>query len=133
MLHHKIIKHVSNSIGAISCPINDEDLILYTLSGRPNYYAAFKTSIRTRSSPLTMEELHVLLSCEELHLANAEQSVMDYTATALLTSKDNPLNSSSDNNKGQGRGLVGYNNKPLGSLIPVIPIIFANCISHYMV
>lgn len=133
MLHDRIIKHISNSLGAISYPIDDEDLILYTLNGLPNDYAPFKTSIRTRSSPLTIEELHVLLSCDKLHLANAQQSVMDYTATALLTSKDNPLNSSGNNKKGRGRGLLWYNNNPLGSLIPAFQIIFANCTSHYMV
>lgn len=137
MLHHKIhiykTKHFSNSLIAISCPIDDEVLILYTLNGLPTDYAAFKTSIQTRSSPLAIEERHLLLSCEELHLANAQQSVIDYIATMLLTSKDNPLNSSSKNNKGRGRGLDGYNNNPLGSLIHVIPIMFAYCISHYII
>lgn len=49
----------------------------------------FKTSLRTWSDPIIIEELHVLLLCEEMSLERVHQSQSDYTATALLSSKGN--------------------------------------------
>lgn len=71
------IKHVSDSPVAVCCPVDDEDLIIHTLNGLPSEYGPFKTSIRTCSSRITIEELHVLLLCEELNRDTPHQSVSD--------------------------------------------------------
>lgn len=62
------IKHISDSLATVLCPVDTEDLIIYTLNGLPLKYGPFKTSIRTRSAPLAIEELHVLLLCEKFNL-----------------------------------------------------------------
>lgn len=73
---------------------------------------SFKTSIRTRS-PLTVEELHVLLLCEELSIENSQQSVADYSTTALLASEDSGKTSTS--NRASGNNSAGiYNNRGKG-------------------
>lgn len=41
------IKHLSDILAAVSCPVDDEDLIIHTLNGLPSEYGPFKTSIRT--------------------------------------------------------------------------------------
>lgn len=63
--YFKKLNHLSDSLAAVSSPVDDEDMILHTLNGLLQDYAAFKTSIRTRSAPITIEELHALLLCEE--------------------------------------------------------------------
>ncbi|KAJ8636432.1 hypothetical protein MRB53_010699 [Persea americana] len=82
------IKHIADSLAAVLCPVDEEDLIIHTLNGLPQEYAAFKTSIRTRSSPISLEELHVLLLCEELNIEESHQSVADFSSTALVASKE---------------------------------------------
>lgn len=79
----KKIKHISGSLAAVLNPVDEEDLIIHTLNGLPPDYAAFRTSIRTWSSPISIEELHVLLLCEELSLEGSHN-----TTTALTASKD---------------------------------------------
>lgn len=107
------IKHLSDSLAAVHCPVDDEDLIIHTLNGLPQEYVSFKTSIRTRSSPLTIEELHVLLLCEELSIENCQQLVTDYSTTALLASEDSGKTSTS--NKASGNNSAGiYNNRGKG-------------------
>ncbi|KAJ8631468.1 hypothetical protein MRB53_024791 [Persea americana] len=69
--------------------------------------------ILTRSSPLTIKELHVLLLCEELSIENCQQLVTDYSTTALLASEDSGKTSTS--NKASGNNSAGiYNNRGKG-------------------
>lgn len=103
------LKHLSDSLAPVSCPVDDEDMILHTLNGPPQDYAAFKTSIRTRSAPITIKELHALLLGEELHLDSAQQSVLDYSTAALMSSKENNKNSFGKNNKYSGKANSNYN------------------------
>lgn len=58
------------------------------MNSLPQAYGPFKTSIRTRSSLIIIEELLVLLLCEELDLENFQDSVSDYSTSALLTAKE---------------------------------------------
>lgn len=74
-------------MAAILCPIDTIDLIIYTLNGLPLEYSQFKTSIRTRTTPISIEEFHVLLLCEELNLESAQQSVSNFNSTALIASR----------------------------------------------
>lgn len=57
------IKHISDNLAEVSCSVDEEDLIIHTLNGLPPEYGPFKTSIRTCSHPISIEELHVLLLC----------------------------------------------------------------------
>lgn len=55
---------------ACGATIDDSDLIIHTLDGLPTAYQPYKTAINTRSmdDPVTLDELHTLLICEELSL-----------------------------------------------------------------
>ncbi|KAA8532888.1 hypothetical protein F0562_032995 [Nyssa sinensis] len=59
------IKEIRDKLHSVSVKIEDEDLLICTLNGLPQNYDAFATSIRTRSDPITFEELQVLLKAEE--------------------------------------------------------------------
>ncbi|KAJ8622060.1 hypothetical protein MRB53_030589 [Persea americana] len=59
----KKIKHIVDSLATVCSPVDDEDIIIYTLNGLPPEYGPFRTSIRTRSALMLLEELHVLLQC----------------------------------------------------------------------
>lgn len=83
------IKHLSDRLASVSCPIDNEDLIIYTLNELPVEYGPFKTSIRTRSDPILVEDLHVQLLCEELNLEGDQHKNLapDFSATALTASE----------------------------------------------
>lgn len=64
----KQIKEIADQLAMASCPIQDEDLVFHILHGLPGAYDAFKTSIRTRSAPISVEELASLLCSEAIHI-----------------------------------------------------------------
>ncbi|KAE9457954.1 hypothetical protein C3L33_10143, partial [Rhododendron williamsianum] len=61
------IKTLTDQLALAGSPIDNEDLVLITLNGLSDEFRAFKTSIRTRPSPITMEELCSLLLSEAIH------------------------------------------------------------------
>lgn len=67
------------------------------LNGLTSVCGPFKTSICTRASHISIEELHVLLLCKELNLENSQDSIPDYSTTTLISSKQS---------SGPGNGLV---------------------------
>lgn len=101
------IKTISDSLAAVSCPVDEEDLIIHTLNGLPPEYGAFKTAIRTHSSPISIEELHVLLLREEMNLDGSQQGIPDFSTTAPLTSKDTVKLGNFNNNRGRGNCARG--------------------------
>lgn len=54
-------KSISDQLALASAPVEDEDLVLLVLNGLPDEYNAFKTTIRARSDPISMEDLSSLL------------------------------------------------------------------------
>ena len=80
------VKYIADSLTTSSSPIDDDDLIIYILNGLPSEYAAFKTSIRTGSAPINIEELQELLFCEESNIDEAPS--IEFSTTALLSAKD---------------------------------------------
>ncbi|KAJ8644823.1 hypothetical protein MRB53_006571 [Persea americana] len=80
------LKVLSDQLATCGAPVSEDDLILYTLSGLPSVYRPFQTSICTRSmhDPVSLEELHTLLVCEELSLAD---DISVETATAFAANK----------------------------------------------
>lgn len=65
----KRIKEIKDKLANVSTAVNEEDLIIYALNGLPSEFNTFRTSMRTRSQPVTFEELHDLLRSEESALA----------------------------------------------------------------
>ncbi|KAA8523595.1 hypothetical protein F0562_010018 [Nyssa sinensis] len=59
------IKQARDSLASVSVLIEDEDILIYVLNGLPQEYNAFKTSIRTKSENITLEEVYAMLKIEE--------------------------------------------------------------------
>ena len=102
----KKIKHITNSLAAVYNPVDDKDIIIYTLNGLPLNNCPFKTSIRTWSAPILLEELHVLLQCEEPNLESIQSTPSDTLPTAMVASKEgHKYNRGGRSNfRGRGRG-----------------------------
>ncbi|KAJ8622019.1 hypothetical protein MRB53_030548 [Persea americana] len=105
----------SSTLLTVCSPVDDEDIIIYTLNGLPPEYGPFRTSIRTRSAPILLEELHVLLQCEELNLDITQTSSTDILTTAMVASKEanksgTPLNNRGGKSNFHGRGRGPKNN-----------------------
>eukprot|EP00268_Persea_americana_P057832 TRINITY_DN69559_c0_g1_i1.p2 TRINITY_DN69559_c0_g1~~TRINITY_DN69559_c0_g1_i1.p2 ORF type:complete len:133 (-),score=16.06 TRINITY_DN69559_c0_g1_i1:588-986(-) len=80
------LKIIADQLATCSAPMSEDDLILHTLSGLPSIYRPFQTSICTRSRHdlVSLEELHTLLVCEELSLAD---DITAESSTAFVASK----------------------------------------------
>ncbi|KAH7852720.1 hypothetical protein Vadar_028310 [Vaccinium darrowii] len=68
------IKNLNDQLTLAGSQVDSEDLVLITLNGMSDDYRAFKTSIRTRSTPITMEELCALLLSEAIHEETSHKS-----------------------------------------------------------
>ncbi|KAI0493214.1 hypothetical protein KFK09_027490 [Dendrobium nobile] len=62
------IKTLVDNITAVGSYINPEDIMLYTLNGFPPQYQAFKASIQTKHTPISLEDLYSLLISEEINI-----------------------------------------------------------------
>uniref|UniRef100_A0A5B7BD59 Retrotransposon Copia-like N-terminal domain-containing protein n=1 Tax=Davidia involucrata TaxID=16924 RepID=A0A5B7BD59_DAVIN len=100
------VKAARDSLAEVSVHIDDEDLLIYTLNGLPSEFNAFRTAIRTRAQPLTLEEMHVLLRAEEQSVeAVFKQNQNQYTPSAMVASSHRaPFYNNRGNNRGRGRG-----------------------------
>ncbi|XP_020705161.1 uncharacterized protein LOC110116056 [Dendrobium catenatum] len=69
--------------------IDSEDIVLYILNGLPPSYQAFKTAIRTKRGPLSLDELYSYLLTEEINLATetSRQHSTSDPNTALYASR----------------------------------------------
>lgn len=93
----KQIKEIADQLAIASCPIHDEDLVFHILHGLPNAYDAFKTSIRTRSESISVDELTALLCSESIHIdsnSKALSSTGDLTV-AFATNVSGSMHSAS--------------------------------------
>ena len=65
--------------------LDDEELLYITLKGLPKDYNAFRSTIRTRSTPLSFDELSTMLNGEEESLnegVDTKDSIFAMAATA---------------------------------------------------
>ncbi|KAL0916024.1 hypothetical protein M5K25_013503 [Dendrobium thyrsiflorum] len=69
------IKTMEDNIAVAGSTIDPEDVILYTLNGLPPTYQAFKTSIRTMLTPISLYNLYSLLISEQTNLASEASRV----------------------------------------------------------
>lgn len=83
------IKVIYNQLATCGAPVSEDDLIIRTLAGLSPKYHPFQMSIRTKSrpEPVSLEELHTFLVCEELSLVedNTAESSTTFTATINYT------------------------------------------------
>ncbi|KAK3219218.1 hypothetical protein Dsin_013188 [Dipteronia sinensis] len=66
------IKSLPDGLSAAGAPLDDLDLIAYTLRGLPSEYDSFGTSIRVCAEPIDPDALHGLLSNAEIELQQRE-------------------------------------------------------------
>ncbi|KAL0926160.1 hypothetical protein M5K25_004553 [Dendrobium thyrsiflorum] len=67
--HLSKIKQKVDAIAAVGSSTDSEDIILYTLNGLLSSYKFFKTSIRTKLTPISLDDLYAFLYSEELNIA----------------------------------------------------------------
>ena len=79
------IKVVRDKLLAVGVILDDEELLHITLKGLPKEYNAFRSAIRTRSTPLSFDELSTMLNGEEESLnegLDTKDSIFALAATA---------------------------------------------------
>ncbi|KAA8518236.1 hypothetical protein F0562_015710 [Nyssa sinensis] len=113
-LYIQKIKQARDSLASVSVLIEDEDILIYVLNGLPQEYNAFKTSIRTRSEHITLEEVYAMLKIEEQTIESVHKQnhtspfpgammASNYRPTFSSNRGYSPFNSSS---RGRGRGRL---------------------------
>ncbi|XP_020587711.1 uncharacterized protein LOC110029659 [Phalaenopsis equestris] len=73
------IKATVDNISATGSHVDVEDIILYILKVLPTTYCLFTTSIRTRSTPISLDELYAILISEEINLLIEQAAVSTKT------------------------------------------------------
>lgn len=64
------VKAKVDVIVAAGMLLENKSIILYTLNGLPSNYQAFKTAIRKKLQPLSLDDLYTCLCSENLNLAH---------------------------------------------------------------
>ena len=98
---------------AVGVFLDDEELLHITLKCLPKDYNAFRSAIRTRSTPLSFDELSTMLNGEEESLnegVDTKDSIFAIFATATPRLGGN-FNQSGGNFNNRGRGRWSYNNR----------------------
>lgn len=80
------LKDYAQKLAAVGSPIDEEDLIFHTLRGLPKVFNGFKTTIRTRGSTITFDELVTMLNGEDLQLLQETDS----ESTTVLVANHSP-------------------------------------------
>lgn len=103
------INAIVNKLAAVSIDVEQEDLVIYTVNGLPTAYDMFKTSLRTRSSPVTFEELHILLRNEEKTInKNSVLDVSNVVSSLAMTANFEGNNRSNWRPQKINRGNSNY-------------------------
>ncbi|PKU64269.1 Retrovirus-related Pol polyprotein from transposon TNT 1-94 [Dendrobium catenatum] len=99
MVYLSEIKAIVDQISAAGASVDPEDIIHHILNGLPQIYQSFKTSIRTSTSSLTLDQIYPLLLSEEINLA----------ADAARFSSNQDPTMALFNTRGRGRRQKGKN------------------------
>ncbi|KAA8535282.1 hypothetical protein F0562_030285 [Nyssa sinensis] len=111
------IKRARDSLASVSVLIEDEDILIYVLNGLPQEYNAFKTSIRTKSENITLEEVYAMLKIEEQTIESVhKQNNSPPFPGAMMATNYRPNFSSNrgyspSNFSGRGRGRGRFSNR----------------------
>ncbi|KAI0496052.1 hypothetical protein KFK09_022359 [Dendrobium nobile] len=83
------IKSLVDRIAAAGSQIESEDIIHHILNGLPQAYQSFKTTIRTMTQSLNLDQLYSLLISEEIHIASdaARFAPQNQVDTALFSAR----------------------------------------------
>ena len=118
-LYIKKIKELEDKLANVATIVEDEDLVIYALNGLPREYNAFRTSMRTRSQPVSFSELHILLKSEEsaIEKQTKRENISIQPITMFANQNTNSrtpgnapqLNHQQNNYRGRGRGWSNFN------------------------
>ena len=85
------IKLARDKLLAVGIVVDNEELICIVLRGLPKDFAHFCLAIRTRSEPITYEQLSIMLQSEEQAMVENLDSVSH--SLAMFTSRNKNSNS----------------------------------------
>ena len=106
------IKVISDKLMAVGIFLDDEELLHVAIEGLPREFSAFKSTIRTRSTKLSFDELATMLNAKEESL-NEGLEIKDSTFAMSVNTAPRPNNSGAYNNYNQstnhGRGRNNNN------------------------
>ena len=101
----KVVRDILLAVGVI---IDDEEHLQITIKGLPKEYNAFRSTIRTRSTQLSFDELSTMLNAEKKSL-NEGLDVKDPIFALAATSTSKPNGNYNQYNRRRGRG--NYKNR----------------------
>ena len=109
------IKIVRDKLLAVGVIIDNEELLCIVLRGLPREFAHFCSAIRTRSDPISYEQLSIMLHSEEQAMMDNSDSIPHSLAMFASNLKPNGNGSNSQSNmylnqgSARGRGRNNYN------------------------
>ena len=83
------IKVACDKLLVVRVPVDNEELICIVLKGLPREFAHFYFTIRTRSDPITYEQLAIMLQSEEQAMTDHLDSVSNSLAMFAFNGKAN--------------------------------------------
>ena len=95
----KVVRDILLAVGVI---IDDEEFLQITIKGLPKEYNAFRSTIRTKSTQLSFDELSTMLNAKEKSL-NEGLDVKDPIFALAATSTSKPNGNYNQYNRGRGR------------------------------
>ncbi|KAF6158543.1 hypothetical protein GIB67_040057 [Kingdonia uniflora] len=121
------IKGIVDQLASIGKVVDEKDLILHVLRGLGLEYTAFITSITTRSTAISLTDLHGMFLSHEIRLNDDQSLVPEITASANFSSTNNTSsNRFSNNTRGRCRGAIileVVGDIPILGILLVIPTI----------
>ncbi|PKU59058.1 Retrovirus-related Pol polyprotein from transposon TNT 1-94 [Dendrobium catenatum] len=113
------IKNLVDQIAAAGAKIENEDVIMYILNGLTPAYQAFKTTIRTMQTSLSLDNFYSLLISEEIHVKNDANKTYSHPnhQIALYANIGRPKR-----NRGRSSSTNQYNNRDTSKPVHVCHI-----------
>ena len=107
------IKIARDKLLVVRVIVDNEELVCIVLRGHPREFVHFCSAIRTRSDPITYEQLAIMLQSEEQAMIDHIDLVSHNLAMFASNGKTNGSISNQSQNHGLGRGR-GRNNANKG-------------------
>ena len=109
-LYLQKIKVIRDKLLAVGVIVDDDELLHITLKGLPKEYNAFRSTIRTRSTHVSFDELSTMLNAEEESL-NDGFEIKDTIFAMAPTTTPKPNNNGFNQSFSKGRGRGHSNNR----------------------
>lgn len=98
-------KELKDRLANASVDLDDEEMLIYILTGLPAEYSSFRTSIRVKTESITLEHLQSLLQTEETTIENQHKSTENLMSSSAMLS----LHRSTDSSRGNFRARGCFN------------------------